>query len=221
MNEIKREIEYGKEMYPLFFKLANSILPQLKISNESIKYYASLVEYYSVYKLKRFNESLINLYLLCFIFHRYQRMNDNLINSFIYKMKKYNDDILSFAKDQVYNYYTENQEDFKKVGNVLQVIIDEKAFRWERIDALALQFKRQIRPIFMTIDFVTTDIEDSLMDAIHFLKRSLMKRKTLLKYDIEDIPQTFIQNGTKRYLYTKDAKRLLIDRYEFLIYHSL
>jgi TnpA family transposase len=214
-------------------------------------------------QLKRFNESLINLYLLCFIFHRYQRMNDNLINSFIYKMRKYNDDILSFAKDQVYNYYTENQEDFKKVGNVLQVIIDEnisehtvfkdiqrrvfsildrpklaelanqilntlkideKAFRWERIDALALQFKRQIRPIFMTIDFVTTDIEDSLMDAIHFLKEVLMKRKTLLKYDIEDIPQTFIQNGTKRYLYTKDdahSKRLLIDRYEFLIYHSL
>ncbi|MEE2015862.1 Tn3 family transposase [Bacillus thuringiensis] len=190
-------------------------------------------------------------------------MNDNLINSFIYKMRKYNDDILSFAKDQVYNYYTENQEDFKKVGNVLQVIIDEnisehivfkdiqrrvfsildrpklaelanqilntskideKTFRWERIDALALQFKRQIRPIFMTIDFVTTDIEDSLMEAIHFLKEVLMKRKTLLKYDIEDIPQTFIQNGTKRYLYTKDdahSKRLLIDRYEFLIYHSL
>ncbi|WP_258034700.1 hypothetical protein [Bacillus thuringiensis] len=262
MNEIKREIEYGKEMYPLF-QLANSILPQLKISNESIKYYASLVGYYSVYKLKRFNESLINLYLLCFIFHRYQKMNVNLINSFIYKMRKYNDDILSFAKDQVYIYYTENQEDLKKVGKVLQVIIDgnisdhtvfkdiqrrvfsildcpkltelanqilntskidEKAFRWELIDALALQFKRQIRPIFMTIDFVTTDIEDSLMDAIHFLKEVFMKRKSLLKYDIEDIPQTFIPNGTKRYLYTKDdahSKRLLIDRYEFLIYHSL
>lgn len=42
-----------------------------------------------------------------------------------------------------------------------------------------------------------------------------MKRKTLLKYDIEDIPQIFIQNGTKRYLYTKDdahSKPLLIDR---------
>ncbi|MEC2712166.1 hypothetical protein P9X50_10435, partial [Bacillus cereus] len=43
--------------------------------------------------------------------------------------------------------------------------IDEKAFRWERIDTLALQFKRQIRPIFMTIDFVTKDIEDPLIDA--------------------------------------------------------
>ncbi|MEC2715527.1 hypothetical protein P9X50_28200, partial [Bacillus cereus] len=54
-----------------------------------------------------------------------------------------------------------------------------------------------------------------LIDAIHFLKEVFMKRKTLLKYDIEDIPQTCIQNGAKRYLYTKDdvhSKRLLIDR---------
>ncbi|KXY33863.1 hypothetical protein AT267_07975 [Bacillus cereus] len=58
MNEIKREIECGKDIHSLF-QLANTILPKLKISNESIKYYASLVEYYSVYKLKRFDESLI------------------------------------------------------------------------------------------------------------------------------------------------------------------
>ncbi|EOQ01547.1 Tn3 family transposase [Bacillus pseudomycoides] len=262
MNEIKREIECGKDIHSLF-QLANTILPKLKISNESIKYYASLVEYYSVYKLKRFDESLIYIYLLCFICHRYQRMNDNLINSFIYKMRKYNDDILSFAKDQVYTYYTENQGNFKKVGEVLQVIvdenisdntafkdiqervfsildrpkltelanqildntkIDEKAFRWERIDTLALQFKRQIRPIFMMVDFVTTGTDDSLMDAITFLKEVFTKGKTLTKYDIEDIPQVFITNSNKRYLYTKDeshSKRLLIDRYEFLIYYSL
>ena len=142
-----------------------------------------------------------------FYFYRYQRMNDNLINGLIYKIRKYNDDIVSFAKNKVSTYYTENQEDFKKVGKVLQVIvdenisgqttfkniqqrifsildrskltelanqildnakIDEKAFRWERIDALALQFKRQIRPIFMMVDFVTTDMDDDLMDAIHF-----------------------------------------------------
>lgn len=238
INEIKREIECGNNIRPLF-QLANIILPQLKISNESIKYYASLVEYYSVYKLKRFNEYLIYIYLLCFIFHRYQRINDNLINSLIYKMRKYNDDIISFAKDQVYTYYTENQGDFKKVGKVLQVIVDEnisentafkdiqkrvfsildrpkltelanqildntkldeKAFRWERIDTLALQFKRQIRPIFMMVDFVTTDMNDSLIDAITFLKEVFTKRKTLTKYDIEDFPQAFITNSNKRYL---------------------
>ena len=52
-------------------------------------------------------------------------MNDNLINGLIYKIRKYNDDIVSFAKNKVSTYYTENQEDFKKVGKVLQVIVDE------------------------------------------------------------------------------------------------
>ncbi len=33
--------------------------------------------------------------------------------------------IVSFAKNKVSTYYTENQEDFKKVGKVLQVIVDE------------------------------------------------------------------------------------------------
>ncbi|HDR7494943.1 Tn3 family transposase [Bacillus cereus] len=262
INAMKREIECGNHIRSLFQR-ASVILPKLKISNESIKYYASLIDYYSVYKLKRFNESLMYLYLLCFIFYRYQRMNDNLINGLIYKIRKYNDDIVSFAKNKVSTYYTENQEDFKKVGKVLQVIvdenisgqttfkniqqrifsildrskltelanqildnakIDEKAFRWERIDALALQFKRQIRPIFMMVDFVTTDMDDDLMDAIHFLKEVFMKRKPLSKYDIKDIPQAFITNKNKRYLYTKDdsnTRHLLLDRYEFLIYYLL
>ncbi|AIY72954.1 transposase (plasmid) [Bacillus cereus] len=75
----------------------------------------------------------------------------------------------------------------------------------------------------MMVDFVTTDMDDSLIDAITFLKEVFMKRKTLTKYDIEDIPQAFITNSNKSYLYIKDephSKRLLIDRYEFLIYYS-
>ncbi len=48
--------------------------------------------------------------------------------------------------------------------------------------------------------------------------------RLLIKYDIEDIPQTFIPNGTKSYFYTKDdahSKCLLIERYEILIYRFL
>lgn len=62
------------------------------------------------------------------------------------------------------------------------------------------------------------------MDAIAFLKEAFTKGKALTKYDIEDIPQAFITNGNKRYLYTKNgshSKCLLINRYEFLIYYSL
>lgn len=76
----------------------------------------------------------------------------------------------------------------------------------------------------MMIDFVKTGTDDPLMDAITFLKEVFTKGKTLSKYDIEDILQVFITNSNKRYLYIKEesnSKRLLVDRYEFLIYYSL
>jgi hypothetical protein len=50
LSEIKREIQRGTQMEPLY-ALAQRVLPALEISNESITYYASLVSYYSVYKL--------------------------------------------------------------------------------------------------------------------------------------------------------------------------
>ena len=80
LGQIKREIERGRQIAPLY-RLAHDLLPDLQISNESITYYASLVGYYSVYKLKRLDQSVAYLYLLCFLFHRYQRLHDNLINS--------------------------------------------------------------------------------------------------------------------------------------------
>src|SRR5699024_12626649 len=50
LKEIKREIDRGKQIQSLY-QLAHTLLPKLGVSNESIKYFASLVNYYSVYKL--------------------------------------------------------------------------------------------------------------------------------------------------------------------------
>lgn len=44
LAEIRREIQRGEQIHP-FYKIAQRLLPELKISNESIKYYASLVGY--------------------------------------------------------------------------------------------------------------------------------------------------------------------------------
>jgi TnpA family transposase len=124
IGEIKREIQRGKQIQPLYF-FAQELLPKLKVSNESIKYYASLVEYYSVYRLKRLDEWTVYIYLLCFIYHRYQQVNDNLINTFIYNIRHYIDAAKKHAKEQVYKYYVENYLDLEKAGQVLKLFIDE------------------------------------------------------------------------------------------------
>ena len=124
LSEIKREINRGEQIH-LLYSLTKRLLPELNISGESVKYYASLVSYYSVYKLKRFSEWTAYLYLLCFVYHRYQRLHDNLINCLIYNVRQYTDEAKAAAKDRVYQLSIENNENLQKAGHVLKLFTDD------------------------------------------------------------------------------------------------
>ena len=100
------------------------MLPKLEISNESIKYYGSLVGYYSVYKLKRLKEWMVYVYLLCFAYHRYQRLHDNLINCLLHNVRRYVNEIKGAARERVYEYQSENNQNLQKAGQVLKLFTD-------------------------------------------------------------------------------------------------
>jgi hypothetical protein len=100
-DEIKSEIGRGDRMRPLYH-LAKKLLSHLKISNENVKYYASLVSYYSVHRLRQLSEGMVYVYLLCFVHHRYQKLHDNLIQSLIYHVRRHGDEAKAAAKEQVY-----------------------------------------------------------------------------------------------------------------------
>jgi len=97
LKEIGQEISRGKQIHHLYC-LTKELLPHLSISNENIKYYASLVTYYSVFRLRQLDEWIVYIYLLCFVYHRYQKLHDNLINCLIYDVRRYIDDTKSWDK---------------------------------------------------------------------------------------------------------------------------
>ena len=107
------------------YRLAQQLLLALDISNESIKYYASLVTYYSVFRLKQLDAQIAYLYLLCFIYHRYQRRNDNLLKSLAYKTRGYIDDTKNAAKERIYEYRVESNQNLQKAGRVLKLLTDD------------------------------------------------------------------------------------------------
>src|SRR5699024_8982351 len=262
LKEIKSEIHRGKQIRSLYL-LASTILPALKISNESIKHYASLVDYYSVFRLKRLDEGIVYVYLLCYISYRYQRMNDNLINTFIYNIRRYINEAKATAKDQIYDYYKENRTNMKKASEVLKLFtseniapnapfrdIQEKAFsilapqqlesvvnkmetkakrdeaslQWDYINRLSSQFERRLRPLLLMVDFAASTNNDSLMEAIDFVKQAFQQNKSLRQYATESLPQRFISNNMKHYIYERKVdgeKNINTDRYEFLIYQLL
>jgi TnpA family transposase len=124
-GEIKREIQRGTQMAPLY-TLAQRVLPALEISNESIAYYASLVNSYSVYKLKRLPVWTTYLYLLCFVVHRYQRLHDHLLTSLLSHVRQYMETAKAAAKERVYTAHTESNDTLQKAGRVLQLFTDDQ-----------------------------------------------------------------------------------------------
>ena len=123
-SEIQREIRRGEQIRDLYH-LAKSLLPALGISQESVKYYASLVGYYSVYKLKRFEEATAHVYLLCFVYHRYQRVHDNLMSGLIHHVRRYHEAAKTVAKERVYASRSEGNEDLDRAGQVLRLFTDD------------------------------------------------------------------------------------------------
>jgi len=120
LGEMRRELVRGEHLVQLY-KVATRIVPKLGISRENIMYYSSLVSYYSVFRLKQLDRWIVSLYLLCFVVHRYQRFNDNLLTCFIHLVKQYSDDAKATAKGAVYEHLRSSNQDLPKAGEVLKL----------------------------------------------------------------------------------------------------
>ena len=261
-HEIRREVERGEQIRKLY-RLSQKVLPHLKISNENIGYYASLVDYYSVYKLRRMGEDVVYVYLLCFIQHRYQKLHDNLIQSLMHHVRRHGDDARAAAKEQVYDFRIAANADLPKVGAILKLFtddsvrgtapfrdvrrkafailgkarldsmaeyltttarFDETAFQWGHIDQASQRFKLALRPALQGIEFSASTADDPLIEAVQFVKELANSGKPIGACREQDIPMRWVPEKARRYLYETDEhnrKRLLPDRYEFLLYRHL
>jgi TnpA family transposase len=81
-----------------------------------------------------------------------------------------------------------------------------------------------MRPILLAIDVAASPGHTPLIDAVHFLQGTFGKGRSLGHSPLQAIPLRFIPDTAKRYLYAQDGnghRRLLPDRYEFLVYRLL
>jgi len=123
-GEMRAEIARRDQLQPLAH-LAGRLLPHLGISPEGIRYYASLVTFYTVSRLKRLDPWTVYLYLLCFASHRYQRLHDHLLTCFIHLVKQYVDEAKEVAKEQVAAERRAHHHDLPKAGQVLKLFTSD------------------------------------------------------------------------------------------------
>lgn len=101
--------------------IATRVLPHLAISSEGVTYYASLVAYYSVFRLQQLDRWVSYLYLLCFVQHRYHRAHDHLLTAFMHGVTQVFDEAAQAAEEQAAAQRLELNPDLVQAGRVLQL----------------------------------------------------------------------------------------------------
>lgn len=108
------------------FDFAEEIIPKLGISDQNVLYYASLVDYYTVDKLNEILDETVRMYVLCYVFYRFQKINDNLVNSFTYHLNYYKKQAKVVSKEKAYEYKVEANSYTKKIEELIDLYIDKR-----------------------------------------------------------------------------------------------
>ena len=116
---VRFEIEKAQKIAELY-QFAEQFLPSLKISKNAIRYYADVVEQYAAYRLQRLTKNQQWLYALCFIFHRYQQIMDNLIVTFLYHTRAIMDCAKAYAETEQLKHSSKVIVDFPKLAKFLK-----------------------------------------------------------------------------------------------------
>lgn len=122
-KELRQEVARRQYFQPLY-AFAHTFLATADLSNESSKYYASLVKFYTVYKLQRMARTTTRLYLLCFAYYRFGQINDHLIEAFIHLIDQYEKQAKQEAEDAMQRAVTEAGAHLQAAGQVLSLFVD-------------------------------------------------------------------------------------------------
>jgi hypothetical protein len=79
---VRTEVEKANELADLY-EFAKNFLPTLKLSKNAVRYYADVAEQYAAFRLRQLRKPQQFLHTICFVYHRYQQIMDNLITSFM------------------------------------------------------------------------------------------------------------------------------------------
>jgi TnpA family transposase len=173
------------------YQLAMAILPKLNLSHQNIQYYASLVDYYTVYDLrKKLKSEQTYLYLLCYIQQRYLHLNNNLMDAFCVSLKQFESELKEHTREAWSEYAISKQSelaDMKKLARlyVKQELSDETSFGEVRKEAFAIIPEEDLRKKVLNEnekELQPIDFQWKMIDK-HFHRYKLQLRPLMMAID--------------------------------------
>lgn len=183
MTEERQKMSILKSVYQITKKL----LPNLKLSQQNMHYYANLINYYTIHDLrKRLKVEQTYLYLLCYAWKRYQQISDNLISAFCYNFKQIEDKIKELSHAKFSQHVMSQHEEFIAMRRLAQLYVDDtlpdeisfglvrqKAFSILPRDKLLSKVSNSSKKMPQEVDFY--------WEAIDTFKRSISKLRHLVE----------------------------------------
>lgn len=123
-TETNKEINKSKLMRSIY-NFAEKIFSKLDLPMESIRYYGSLINFYNAYKLNRMRPKQTYLYLICYVYSRQQKINDNLVQCFHFYVRQYHEEATVESNKLILEEKIEESDLYAKTSKVLQLFIDD------------------------------------------------------------------------------------------------
>ena len=116
---VKSEVDKALRIEELY-EFAKGFIPSLGLSKNAVRYYADIAEQYAASRLRRLGKPQQWLYALCFVYHRYQQIMDNLIVSFCYHTRAIMDAGKTYASMAHMEHSSKVVTDFPKLAKFLK-----------------------------------------------------------------------------------------------------
>ena len=122
---IKLEVEKAEKITELY-QFAKLFIPTMEISKNAITYYSNIAEQYSPFRLRKLLQPRQWLHLICFVYHRYQQLMNNLITSFKYHVRNIISDGKGYAEKAQIEHSSNLAVDFPKLAEFLKWFPEQK-----------------------------------------------------------------------------------------------
>ncbi|HEB26710.1 MAG TPA: Tn3 family transposase [Porticoccus sp.] len=155
-KEVRKELIGMSHIKPHIDNI-DTLLITLGLSPHNIEYYASLVDYYTITKLRRFDKNTRILYLLCFLQVRFKTISEHIADAFVYHCRRLNENAKQYAKEESYLEWTKASANVGKASALLRLFIDktlgdELSFGVVKQQALKLLNASEIDSVCLYLD---------------------------------------------------------------------
>lgn len=145
IGEAHREAEINRLMEPLF-EFCSTCISKFELSTLNINYLASLLDHYSRYKLDRMRDNYSSVFLCCFLFFRYMRSNDILIESLQHWIRKYRQKSTNHAKEMIYQEVKNGEVEKTKIANLVKMFNDRNISSDAKFGAVRERAYKTMKP---------------------------------------------------------------------------